>query len=443
MPGESGYDATRQAWNLNSDHRPAVVVGAATAADVVAAVRFARTVGIGVGVLATGHGTGRPCRGGLLINTSRMTEVVVDPVAQTARVAAGTVWEDVVRAGAEHGLAGLAGSSTTVGVVGYTLGGGFGWLGRRFGLAAHSVLTADVVTADGELQRASPNEHPGLFWGLLGSAGALGIVTSLQVALYPVRKVYGGNLYYPLDRARDVLEFFGEWSRSAPAELTAAATFRSFPPLPSLPDALRGRSFVAVRGCFSGDTRDGATLIDEVRQALGPAAVDTFAAMPTTDMASISMDPVAPLGALNRVELLTDLSPGAVDALIELAGPGAASPLVMLELRLLGGALDGPAGALSPMAHTTARFSMNAIGVTPTPERAAAVQTHLDRIATRLRPYVTGETYLNFLDLEGATPDRVRAAFSAADWDRLTRLKTRYDPHSMFRFNRTIPPSGA
>ena len=212
------------------------MVLAEDASDVRNAVRFAQTSELGVGVLATGHGTGQPCNGGLLINTSRMRGVRVDTSARVARVEAGAIWEDVVEAAATHGLVGLPGSSMTVGVVGYTLGGGFGWLGRRYGLAAHSITKAEVVTADGEFVTASPNEHPDLFWGLQGGTGNLGIVTSLEFSLHPVREVYGGNLYYPLERARDVLQFYAEWSRSAPDELTAAATFRTFPPLPSVPE---------------------------------------------------------------------------------------------------------------------------------------------------------------------------------------------------------------
>ena len=206
LPGDGAYDAARAAWNLNAEHRPALVVLAENAEDIRCAVEFARTAGLGVGVLATGHGTGTPCDGGLLINTSRMRSVQVDPDARVARVEAGAVWDDVIEAAAVHGLTGLPGSSTRVGVVGYTLGGGFGWLGRRYGLAVHSVLRAEVVTADGRLITASPDDHPDLFWGLKGGTGNLGIVTALEFALHPVRQIYGGNLYYPLDRAADLLE---------------------------------------------------------------------------------------------------------------------------------------------------------------------------------------------------------------------------------------------
>ncbi len=440
-PGDPGYDPARAAWNRNAVHQPALVVTAESAADVQAAVRFAADAGLGVGVMATGHGTGRGCDGGLLVTTSGMRQVSVDPAARTARVDAGALWDDLVPLAAAHGLTGLPGSSHGVGVVGYTLGGGFGWLGRRFGLAAHAVLGAEVVTADGELVTAGPSSHPDLLWGLAGGAGTLGVVTSLEIALQPLTQVYAGNLYYPLDRARDVLAFFAAWSRSVPPELTAAATFRSFPPLPTVPEALRGRSLVALRGCFCGDLTEGRTLIDQARAALGPAAVDTFGRLPIPGLPSISMDPTEPLPATNHTELVADLTPEAIDDLVALAGPGSGSPLVMVELRLLGGALAGPPGALHPMAHTRAGFSLNAVGVTPTPEHAARVRDHLARLATAMRPHVTGETYLNFLDLEAATPERVRAAYTPDDWARMVALKQHYDPRNLFRFTRPIGPA--
>jgi FAD/FMN-containing dehydrogenase len=439
-PGDDGYDAARRAWNLNADHRPALVVLAEDAYDVRTAVRLAGSAGLGVGVLATGHGTGVPCDGGLLINTSRMRAVHVDPAERIARVSAGSLWDDVVEAAGVHGLAGLPGTSTKVGVVGYTLGGGFGWLGRRYGLAAHSVTRAEVVTADGELVVADPVQRADLFWGLKGGTGNLGIVTSLEFALHPVRDVYAGNLYYPLDRAGELLGFFAEWCRSVPLELTSAVTFRSFPPLASIPEPLRGSSLVALRGCFCGDPADGASLIDGARKALGPGQVDTFSVMPASKLAAVSMDPVDPLGALSHSELLRGLTPETIDALVDLGGPDAQSPLVMLEVRQLGGALSGPPDALSPMAHTDAGFSLNAIGITPTPEHAVAVVAHLQKLAASMRAHATGESYLNFLDLDGASPERIRAAYSTADWDRLVQLKATYDPQNLFRFNRNVAP---
>ncbi|MET0692759.1 MAG: BBE domain-containing protein, partial [Propionibacteriaceae bacterium] len=262
----------------------------------------------------------------------------------------------------------------------------------------------------------------------------------LQFALYPVPQVYAGDLYYPLDRAQDVLSFFSSFSRSVPPELTSAVTFRRFPPLPTLPETLRGRSLVAFRGCFCGDPTEGRALIDQVRAALGPAVVDTFETMPTSALASVSMDPEQPLGALSHAEMLADLTPVAIDALVELAGPDADSPLVMLEVRQLGGALQGPPDALSPMAHTGARFSLNAIGITPNPDQEGAVRSHLQRLEHAVRPHATGDSYVNFLDLDGATDARIRAAYSEGDRQRLLRLKATYDPDNLFRFNRNLSP---
>ena len=438
-PDDGGHPAGHRAWNLNARHDPALTVVAEEVEDIQRAVRFARSADLGVAVMATGHGTGVPCVGGVLVDTSPMRRVEINPVARLARVEAGAIWGDVVPAAARHGLVGLPGSSLTVGVVGYTLGGGFGWLGRRYGLAAHSVVRAEVVTVDGELVAASAYERPDLFWALRGGTGNFGIVTALEFALYPVSTVYAGNLYYPLERARAVAEHYAEWSRAAPVELTSALTFRRFPPAAAMPEPLRGRSLLAVRGCFAGDLVAGKALVDQARAALGPAAVDTFAPMPAADLAAISLDPVDPLPVLNHSELLADLTPAAIDALVELGGSDSRSPLVMLEARQLGGALAGPPGALSPLAHSGARFSVNAIGMTATPEQGSAVRAHLERVERVLRPHVTGETYLNFLDLGGATPARVRAAYSDADWQRLVALKERYDPTGVFRFNRNIP----
>src|SRR6185312_4543932 len=298
---------------------PAAVVVAEDTTDVVAAVRFARAERLGVGVMATGHGTTVPCHGGVLVNTSRMTDVHVDPVLRTARVGAGVRWGDVVRAAAPHRLAGLPGSSSQVGVVGYLMGGGFGWLGRKYGFAASSLIQAEVVTADGEVVQASAHNNADLFWGLKGGSGNFGIVTAAEFALHPVENVYAGNLFYPVERARDVLTRYGSWSRSLPDEMMTAVAFRRFPPMPTVPEPLRGRTFAAVRACYCGeDLAEGERLVKPLREALGEPETDTFAIMPVTDMDTISMDPVQPIGAFQHMEMLRDLTPAAIETLVRL-----------------------------------------------------------------------------------------------------------------------------
>ena len=443
VPGDEGYDGARAAWNLNAHQHPALVVVAEGATDVLAAVRLAHEQGLGVGVMATGHGVAAPADGGVLINTSRMKGVHVDPETRTARVEAGAKWTDVVPEAAAHGLAGLQGSSSEVGVVGYTMGGGYGWLGRKHGFAAESVKEADVVTADGELLKISAHENADLFWGLKGGGGNFGIVTSLEFSLYPIPHVYGGNLFYLLERADEVLELYSRWSAGLPDEVTSGIAFINFPPFEEIPEPLRGNSLIAMRFCYTGEDlqEKGEELLRPWREEFGEPVMDTFGVMAYEAMDAISMDPVDPMGAYGHVEMLRDLSPGTAETLVKLAGADSNSPLAMLELRQLGGALSRPPTELDPMGRSDSRFVMYGLGATPTPEVAQAVQAYLAYVAEAVRPHASGAAYVNFIDLDGTSVERVRQAYSPEDWQRLVALKDRYDPTNLFRFNRNIPPS--
>ncbi|MDX1417336.1 MAG: FAD-binding oxidoreductase, partial [Candidatus Promineifilaceae bacterium] len=221
-PEDAGYDQARLAWNLSVDQHPEVIVVPAQASDVLTAVQFASDHDLGVAVQATGHGVVRPADKALLILTYAMDEVSVNPAARTATIAAGAKWGKVLQMSHAYGLTPLLGSSPEVGAVGYTLGGGFGWLGRKFGLSLDSVNYFDVVTADGRAVTVSESEYPDLFWGMRGGGGSLAIVTGMEVKLYPVTTVYGGNLYYPIDQAQDVFKRYRTWIHSAPEELTSS-----------------------------------------------------------------------------------------------------------------------------------------------------------------------------------------------------------------------------
>jgi FAD/FMN-containing dehydrogenase len=432
---DDGYAEAAQGWNLTVTQRPAVVVRPANRRDVQTAVQHAARWDLGVAVMSTGHGIVIPCDGGVLLDTSAMRRIEVDPEARRVRVEAGVVWREVIEALAPYGLTGLPGSSPEVGVVGYTLGGGFGWLGRRFGLAAHHIKAADVVTADGEFLRVTVDSHPDVFWALGGGTGNVGIVTALEFEVFEVPTVFGGNLYYPLERANDVLEFFAGWAPNLPVDMTAAATFRFFPPTPPSPEPLRGQRVAAIRGVHSGDRAEAESLVRKAREALGEPLLDTFAGMPTSNLASISLDPVQPLAFAGHSEVIPDLSPGLIGELVRLVGPDAGSALVMLELRTLGGALVGPAASLSPMAHTAARYSLNAVGLRATPQQEVQLRRELEALAIAVGPHATGESYLNFLDAQ-TDPARVRAAYTPTDLARLIEIKHRYDPRNRFRFNR-------
>jgi FAD/FMN-containing dehydrogenase len=438
-PGEEGYEPARTAWNLNARQSPAVVVVAVEAGDVLAAVRFAGDVGLGVGVMATGHGVGTPADGGVLINTSRMRGVRVDPVLRTARVEAGALWKDVIPAAHAHGLAALAGSAPHVGVVGYTMGGGFGWLGRRYGLNSASVTEATVVTANGESLRVRPDENEDLLWGLKGGGGNFGIVTSLEFRLYPLATVFGGSVFYPVERAREVLGVYASWSAGLPDEMTTAVAFMNIPPLPRLPESLRGRSVVAVKGAYAGENPgEGEEMFRTFREGFGDPIIDTFGQMPVDQMHRISMDPVDPMGVIQHAELLSGLPPGAVDALVRVAGAGSGFPLIILEIRQLGGALSR--APEHPNLLGSGGYSMNAIGTALTPEMARGVRERVAHLVEETSRYQAGRTFLNFME-EDPVEDRVRAAYTPGDWERLVALKDEHDPRNLFRFNRNIPPS--
>src|SRR6188508_54489 len=237
FPGDAGWDEARRAWNLAVDQRPAAVALPETVDDVVAVVEHARAAGLRVAVQGTGHGAGSTSLdGALLINTARMTGVELDAHARVARVAAGTVWGDVVDAAAEHGLTALHGSSADVGVVGYSLGGGIGWLARKHGLASSSIVAAEVVTGDGDVVRADHETNPDLFWALRGGGGSFGVVTGMEIALRPVAEVFAGWLVWPIERAVEVLRRWADWATDAPEEVTSVARLFQFPPMPELPD---------------------------------------------------------------------------------------------------------------------------------------------------------------------------------------------------------------
>ncbi|MET0579097.1 MAG: FAD-binding oxidoreductase, partial [Ilumatobacteraceae bacterium] len=396
VPGEAGYDEASLAWDRAIAHRPAVVVVAENVGDVIATVVFAADLGQGLGVQASGHGVVSPVDGVLLV-TSRLQEVVVDAEERTAWVAAGSTSGAVVSAAQAHGLAPLVGSSPGVGMVGYAMGGGLGWLARRYGPACDAVRSFEVVTPDGSLVRACRTENPELFRALCGGAGACGVVTDMEIALVPVTDVYAGNLYYPADAAADVVARWSAWAADAPAELTSAVVMMNYPPLPEVPEELRGRSFAVVRGCWCGPLEDGRALLDGWRAAL-PPAIDAWGEMPFADVAAISQDPVDPMpfvgsgGWLDRV----DAGVGTVvaAATFPAAGP---PPLVFSEIRHLGGAVATGDRAHTTMGNRDRPFLLQMTGRPTDATDAVAIEAHLRTTKAALGTALTDRTYLNFL----------------------------------------------
>lgn len=431
-PGDGEYEQARRAWDLTFTHHPAVILIANQAQDVVAGVRFAHETGLGVAVQSTGHGMQQPADDNMLVVTSRMKAVQVDAKARTARVEAGALWHQIIEAGAPHGLAPLLGSSPHVGVVGYTLGRGIGWLSRKYGFAADSVRWIELVTADDVLRRASPTENSDLFWGLRGGGGNFGVVTAMEFELYPVATIYGGMLTYPGELAGEALRFYREWIKAVPDELTSSIAILKFPALPQLPKELHGKILVWVRAAYAGDAAAGAAQMQPWLDWHAPES-STFREMPFSEIGTIQNDPVQPTAGFGSNELLDALSDEAIDVLMCFA-THPESPVAFTELRHAGGAIARVDANSSAINHRDALLYLQLGGPTPTPELYEAAKTYIPQVKAALRPYLRGNVYLNFVK-GGEARERIRDAYTPETFERLVALKAKYDPENMFRYS--------
>jgi FAD/FMN-containing dehydrogenase len=438
--GDQQWDSARAAWNLAIDQRPAMVARPGDANEVAAVVSYARENGWRVAVQAEGHGAGPLAGVGentLLLKTGRMTGAEVDAGDRRARVGAAAKWQDVSALASPKGLAALSGSSAEVGVVGYTLGGGHGWLARKHGLACNSVVGAEVITAEGELVRADLENEPDLFWALRGGGGSFGVVTALEFELYPVPELYAGMFAWPWEQTADVLHAWREWVSGLPNEMGSWARILQVPPLPIVPEPVRGRQLVVVEAAYLGAEGSGRELLRPLRE-LGPE-LDTFAAVPPAALGHLHMDPEDPVPFDMSGQLLDALPAAAIDRIVEVAGPGSGSPLLSLELRLLGGALtDAPpdAGALASVDHA---FLTLGVGMVTDPGMASAISGHLDLISNALEPWDSGVKYANFIDRSIDT----RLSYPPETFDRLQEVKARYDRDDLFRANHPISGAAA
>jgi FAD/FMN-containing dehydrogenase len=435
VPGDDDWDIARRAWNLAVDQRPAAVVHAQSAADVVAVVDAARQQGLAVAPQGTGHAAAAlgTLDDAILLKTSRMRGVGINPLARIARVEAGVIWLEATMAAGKHGLTALAGSAPDIGVVGYTLGGGIGWLARSLGLAANSVEAVELVTADGELVRADRDTEPDLFWAVRGGGGNVGVVTALEFRLHPILDVYAGSLFWPLERASEILHAWREWVAVVPDELTSVGRILRFPAIQDIPEPVRGRSFVVVEAAFIGDEREGVELLRPLRE-LGPV-LDLVDTMPAVALTTVHMNPDRPVPRAGDGMLLADLPAEAVDAFVAAAGSGSGSPLVSAEIHHLGGELARPAAEHGALASIDAGFAMYAVGVAADDATKAAVVEHVDAVRGALGPWDAGRSYLNFAERR-TDPRRL---FTEQAFHRLRRVKAHYDPAGLIRANHPIP----
>ncbi|MEV0424224.1 FAD-binding oxidoreductase [Streptosporangium canum] len=426
VAGDDGFEQARQPWNLAVEQPVRAVVEAQDAADVAALVGYARRAGLAVSAQPNGHGAGGDVDGVILLRTGRLDGVDVRPEERVARVGAGVKWGEVLAAASPHGLTGLAGSSPVVSVVGYTLGGGLSWFSRRHGFAADSVRAFDLVDAGGDRATVDADSDPELFWALRGGGGDSVLVTGVEFDLHPAPHLYGGRMMWPAERAREVLAAFQEVTAEAPDELTVWFHLLNFPPLPGLPDFLRGKALVTVDATFLGEAGQAQDLLRRFDKIDG-LVMDSRGTLPVAELGGICAEPTDPAPVLARAELLTGLDDAVTAAL--LAGP--IDPLLSVQVRHLGGALARPARDGGACGHLAEPYSLYMVGIPSTPEVAAAMGARQNGIADALAPHTSGRRPYTFL----SPGDEAATAFPGEVLARLRDVKRARDPHGVFRGN--------
>lgn len=432
LPGDPAYDSARMAWNLAVDQRPAAVAVPADAEQTAQVVRAASAAGLRVAPQSTGHNAGPLGRldDVVIVRTSAMDSVLIDPARQRARVGGGTVWQAAVQAAARHGFATLHGSSPDVGIAGYSLGGGIGWYARALGLAANSITGLEVVTADGEIVWADADHHPDLFWALRGGSGSFGIVTALEFRLFPFTTAFAGMLVWDAALAEPVLRRWLHWASEAPDEVTTSFRVLRLPPLPDIPEPFRGRNLVVIDGAVLAADERGAEILAPLRD-LHPE-VDTFARTPVQALTGLHMDPEGPSPGVSNSTIVDAMPEAAIHAFLDQAR--SASSVLVHELRQLGGALSRPPRGAGAMPTLPGAYLAFAGAVAATPEMAAAGLQETAAFAAALAPFGSGRSYLNFQE----NPVDPATGFDPVTFGRLVTLRSALDPTGVLVGNHPV-----
>jgi UDP-N-acetylenolpyruvoylglucosamine reductase len=435
VPSDESYAVERLAWNLSADQNPPLIAVVETAQDVVEVVNYARANGMRVAPQGTGHGAAalEALDNTVLLKTTRMRGVTIDVEGRSARAEAGTIWTDVTEPAAEHGLVALHGSSPNVGIVGYSLGGGMGWLARSHGLAANSVTAIELVTADGRLHRIDHETEPELFWAIRGGGGSFGIVTAIEFDLYPMTEIYAGWLIFPIERSAEVLHAWRDWTQTVPDTVTSVGRILRLPPFEDIPEPLRGRQLVVIEAAYQGTQAEGDALIAPLRE-LGPE-IDTFAVMPASGLVRLHQDPEDPVPGAGDGSMLAEGPADAIDAFIATAGPDSGSTLLSAELRHIGGAVARRVPG-NGAARLDGEYVMFAVGIAMTPEMHEAAEADVRRIQRALEPWST-HNYFNFSEMPGAGEEQ----FDSETYALLQEVKERFDADELILANHPIRPA--
>lgn len=438
LPGDAGYDAARTPWNVAVELRPAAVAYPTTPRQVSHLVSAAREAGLRIAPQSTGHNANPLAQHRLddvvLLKTSKMTQLSINPDTRIARVEGGAIWQPVVEAAGVLGLAALHGSSPDVGVAGYSLGGGIFMYARKLGMATNSLTAVELVLADGSQVRADRQQNSELFWALRGGGGSFGVVTALEFQLYPIESAYAGMMIWDRTHAEKVLRRWAEWAPDAPDEITTSFRILNLPPLPELPEPIRGRQLVVIDGAVLGSDERGAELIAGLRE-LKPE-LDTFGRMPASALSRLHMDPEGPTPSVGDSAMLGSLPDAAVDAFLAEVGPGSTSSLLAAELRQLGGQLSRPHPNGGALERLDGQFLAFGAAIAATPELGRQGHTDAVRLTHHvLGPWSNGREYLNFAE-SSVDP---RTAYGAETWNQLRAIRSAVDPDGVFQANHQVP----
>jgi hypothetical protein len=434
-PSDADWDQARAAWNLAADQRPEAVAFVESADDVAAVLRFAAENDLRVTAQGSGHGALAlaPLEQAILIKTERMKGIEIDSEAQTARVEAGVLALELAEAAQGHGLSSLPGSSPDVCVTGYTLGGGLSWLARRYGFACNRVRAIELVTADGEVRTVDSGHEPDLFWALRGGGGDFAIVTALHLDLVPVAEAYAGALLFPATVGAEGVRAYRDWAAGLSEDVSSILRFLRPPDMPDVPDPLRGKELLVIDATCIGDKASGEATIAPLRE-IGEPILDTFGQIPAVGLCRIHMDPENPVPGNSHHSVLRELPDEAIEAFVNIAGAGSGSPLLLAELRQLGGAVGRPDPDGGALSHLPAAFTLFGVGMVMSPEMGEAVNAGLDALEEAMGPWKADGGYFNFADRPCDT-DAILPPDACA---RLGEIKRRYDPDGRIFGNHAV-----
>ncbi|HET7121468.1 MAG TPA: FAD-binding oxidoreductase [Solirubrobacterales bacterium] len=434
-PSDTDWDQARAAWNLAADQHPSAVAVVESAEDVAAVVRFAAENDLRVTAQGSGHGALSlgSLEGTILVKTERMRGIAVDAAAQTARVEAGVLSLELAEAAAAEGLSSLPGSSPDVCVTGFTLGGGLSWLGRRYGFACNRLRAVELVTADGEARTVDAENEPDLFWALRGGGGDYGVVTALHTNLVPLADVYAGALLFPAEVGAEGVRKYRDWAAGVSEDVTSIVRFLRPPDIPDVPEFLRGKALLTIDAACLGDQAAGEAAIAPLRE-IGEPILDTFGQVPPPALCRIHMDPENPVPGLGHHRVLRELPDEAIDAFVAAAGPESGSPLLLTELRHIGGALGRPDPDGGALSHLDAGWVMFGVGMVMNQEMGEAVDAGLDRVDAAMEPWAAEGGYFNFAD----RPCDTDAILPPEVCARLADVKRKWDPDGRLFGNHAV-----